>query len=215
MRIIAVAGIVSFAASLWITRTSQPWAFFGMPTRIWEFALGGAVALALADRGPANTRSATALQAAGLAAILVAVLWYDRATPYPGAAALLPALGAAALIAGGAWARDGAISRALGVPPLRWLGRVSYAWYLWHWPLVGLGEVLDPSIGVAGRIGWSVLALGLAWLTYYLVERPARGGALSRIPDRWIAPASRARRCLTLKPWHRWPAELFLFFPIP
>jgi hypothetical protein len=67
---------------------------------------------------------------------------------------------------------------------------VSYAWYLWHWPLVGLGEVLDPSLGVAGRIAWSAFALVVAWLTYRLVERPARGGALSRIPDRWIAPAA-------------------------
>ena len=31
--------------SLWVTRVAQPWAFFGMPTRIWEFAAGGAVAL--------------------------------------------------------------------------------------------------------------------------------------------------------------------------
>src|SRR5215213_1257907 len=40
-RAVAVVGVASFVASLIITRTSQPWAFFGMPTRIWEFALGG------------------------------------------------------------------------------------------------------------------------------------------------------------------------------
>src|SRR5215207_4386565 len=190
VRAIVVAGVVSLAASLWITRTAQPWAFFGMPTRIWEFALGGALWLALAERPPASARVAMMLQVAGLIAIGIAVVSYDRATPYPGAAALLPALGAAALIAGGAWAPDGAISRGLSLAPLRWLGRLSYVWYLWHWPLVGLGEVLDPSIGVAGRLGWSAGALALAWLTYRLVERPARDGALSRLPDRWIAPAA-------------------------
>ena len=188
--VIAVAGLASLAASLVVTRASQPWAFFGMPTRLWEFALGGVLSLALADRRPASPRAATVLQAAGLAAIGFAVVTYDRATPYPGLAALLPALGTGALIAGGAWAPAGPITRALSTEPLRWLGRVSYAWYLWHWPLVGLGEVLEPSIGVAGRLAWSALALLLAWLTYRLVERPARGGALSRIPDRWIAPAA-------------------------
>src|SRR5215208_3219993 len=65
-RAIAVAGLISFAASLWITRTSQPWAFFGMPTRIWEFALGGGLSLVLAERAPASPRAATVLQAAGL-----------------------------------------------------------------------------------------------------------------------------------------------------
>src|SRR5215218_2827082 len=187
---IVLAGVASLAASLFITRTAQPWAFFGMPTRIWEFALGGALSLWLAQRPAPSARIAMTLQAAGLAAITIAVVSYDRATPYPGAAALLPALGAAALIAGGEWAPNGAISRGLSLAPLRWLGRLSYAWYLWHWPLVGLGEVLNPSIGVAGRLGWSAIALALAWLTYQLVERPARGGALSRMPDRWIAPAA-------------------------
>src|SRR5215208_926774 len=185
---IVVTGLASFTASVWITRTAQPWAFFGMPTRIWEYALGGALSLALAERPPASPRAAMALQGAGLAAIFFAVVTFDRVTPYPGAAALLPALGAAALIAGGAWAPDGAVSRVLSVAPLRWLGRVSYAWYLWHWPLMGLGQVLDPAIGVAGRLGWSIAALALAWLTYHLLERPARNGALSRVPDRWIAP---------------------------
>jgi len=189
---VAVVGVASLVASLVITRTSQPWAFFGMPTRIWEFALGGLLSLVLVERADASDRGATLLQALGLAAIGVAVASYDRSTPYPGAAALLHALGACALIAGGARTPQGAITRALSAQPLRWLGRVSYAWYLWHWPLVGLGEVLDPAIGVRGRLAWTVVALVVAWATYRLVERPARGGGLSRIPDRWIAPTALA-----------------------
>lgn len=187
---IALAGLASLAASLVLTRTSQPWAFYGMPTRIWEFALGGAVWLALADRAPPSARAGMALQAMGLAAIVIAALSYDRATPYPGAAALAPALAACALLVGGAAAPESVVSRVLSLQIFRWLGRVSYAWYLWHWPLVGLGEVLDPSIGVAGRVAWSAFALLLAWLTYRLVEQPARSGSLSRFPERWIAPAA-------------------------
>jgi peptidoglycan/LPS O-acetylase OafA/YrhL len=187
---IAVAGLASLAASLVLTGTSQPWAFFGMPTRIWEFALGGALWLVLSGRAPMSARAGTALQALGLAAIVIPALAYDRATAYPGAAALVPALGAGALLAGGESATGSVIGRALSIRAFRWLGRVSYAWYLWHWPLVELGEVLDPSIGVAGRLAWSALALLLAWPTYQLVEKPARGGSLSRFPDRWVAPVA-------------------------
>jgi hypothetical protein len=57
---------------------------------------------------------------------------------------------------------------------LRWFGRVSYSWYLWHWPLVGLGAVLDWQIGVAGKLAWSAFALVLAVLTLKFVEEPAR-----------------------------------------
>jgi peptidoglycan/LPS O-acetylase OafA/YrhL len=119
-------------------RVSQPWAFFSMPTRLWEFALGGVVAVVLSDRGGPTGRRAALLQGVGLAAVAIGVVAYDQATPYPGVAALLPALGAVALVVGGQHAGDGAISRWLSAPWLRWLGRMSYAWYLWHWPLVGL-----------------------------------------------------------------------------
>jgi peptidoglycan/LPS O-acetylase OafA/YrhL len=190
LQYVAGFGILSFLASLWLTEVAQPWAFFGMPPRIWEFALGGALSLALPEREPVGARGAMVLQGLGLAALALAVALYDRATPYPGIAALLPALGACAVVAGGAWAPESAISRALGSGPLRWLGRVSYAWYLWHWPLVGLAAVLDPGIGAAGRVAWSALALGPAWVTYRLVERPARSGGASRLAERWVAPAA-------------------------
>jgi hypothetical protein len=80
------------------------------------------------------------------------------------------------------------VSRALGAGWLRWLGRLSYGWYLWHWPLVGLGAVLDRDIGGGGRLAWSGAALGLAWLTYRLIERPAREREL--VPAAWLPAAA-------------------------
>jgi peptidoglycan/LPS O-acetylase OafA/YrhL len=180
---IAVVGALSFALSLRITSTSQPWAFFGMPTRIWEFAIGGALAVAFqnrTDRMP-GAGGALALQIAGLAAIVIGAISYDGVTPYPGVAALLPAFGAVALLAAGDRAADTGIGKALAAPSLRWLGRMSYAWYLWHWPLVGIGAVLDRDIGLIGRLGWSAIALVLAYLTYIAIEQPVRQGKLLRI----------------------------------
>ena len=187
---LAIAGLASFAASLWLTTTAQPWAFFGMPTRIWEFALGGVVALLLRPSAERDARRGALLQIAALAAIGFAVISYDRATSYPGVAALVPALAAAALLVGGAWAPASAASRMLSTPALQWLGRLSYAWYLWHWPLVGIGAVLDRDIGVGGRLVWSGAALGLAWLTQRFIESSAREGRLARIRTEWLAPAA-------------------------
>mgnify|MGYP006172903089 CR=1 FL=1 len=122
------------------------------------------------------TWPATLLSVIGMVAIGLAVVTYHRGTPYPGVAALLPALGAVAMIVGGARAPESWPSRALGIGWLRWLGRMSYAWYLWHWPLIGIGGVVDWNIGVAGRLAWSGVALVLAWLTHKFIERPARNG---------------------------------------
>ena len=186
---IAIAGIASLVVSLWLTDTAQPWAFFGMPSRVWEFALGGALAV-WSERDPEPTPVGTLLQVCGLLAIAFAVVVYDRATPYPGVAARLPALAAVALIAGGERAPNGEVTRGLSWGVFRWFGRLSYAWYLWHWPLVGIGAVINPQIGVWGKLAWSLGALGLAWLTYLYIERSARDGRLSRIPTRWLAPAA-------------------------
>lgn len=188
---IAIAGSLSLVASLWLTRAAQPWAFFGMPTRIWEFALGGALALGWNEPTYETDGRATILQLAGLAGIALAVATYDRATSYPGVAAVLPAMATVALIVGGQRAPASFVSRALSADWLRWLGRMSYAWYLWHWPLVGVGAVLDWEIGVWGRLAWSAVALVLAWLTHRFIEQPARdGGRLSRIPTRWLVPVA-------------------------
>jgi peptidoglycan/LPS O-acetylase OafA/YrhL len=189
---IGAAGVLSFLASLWVTRTAQTWAFFGMPTRIWEFAAGGAAAVAL-DAAPAVnarlSRWATALQIGGLVAIVATTLALTGATPYPGFAALLPVLGTVALVVGGQVAstendNPGShiqpITRALSIAPLQWLGRISYTWYLWHWPLIVLGGIIDWEIGVGGRLAWSLAALGLAMLTHWFVEEPMRRGTLFR-----------------------------------
>lgn len=184
-------GLMSFGISLWLTAAAQPWAFFGMPTRIWEFAAGGALALVLSDRTDIFPNASIAMQVIGVVTIVFAVMAYDASTPYPGIAAVVPAVGATALIVGGSRAPESFISRGLSVGPLRLLGRLSYAWYLWHWPLIGIAVVLFPGIGVMGKLVWAAAALVLAWLTHRFIEEPARnGGALARIPTRWLAPVA-------------------------
>jgi hypothetical protein len=187
---VGVAGVVSFLLSLWLTRVSQPWAFFGMPTRIWEFAAGGMLALSMGTPDPERARRGVVLQILGIAAIVVSVAAYSRVTPYPGFAALLPAAGGVGLLVGGHHAPDGWVSRILSVGWLRSLGRLSYAWYLWHWPLVGIGSVLDLRIGVAGKLAWSAGALGLAWLTHRFLEAPARDPRFFRIPPHRVTMAA-------------------------
>ncbi|MEP6835191.1 MAG: acyltransferase family protein [Gemmatimonas sp.] len=186
------AGLVSFAISLILTGVAQPWAFFSMPTRVWEFAMGGALALWM--QAPINIsiessffgkpRDITvlvfsSLQIAALLAIGITAVGYSRATAYPGVAALLPAVATILLLVGGAFTPTGIVTRVLANSGLRWLGTMSYGWYLWHWPLVGLAGVLNPAIGVWGKLVWCVVALGLAWLTFRFIEMPARSGKLS------------------------------------
>jgi peptidoglycan/LPS O-acetylase OafA/YrhL len=174
IRWMTVVGSLSFILSLFLTRVAQPWAFFSMPTRIWEFARGGVAALVLGAVTERDEKFGGWIQGAGLAAILIPSVFYHEALSYPGIAAIVPVVGTVMLLAGGHKSPNSIVSRALSAEPLRWLGRMSYSWYLWHWPLVILGGVFDHNIGVPGRIAWSVAALGLAVLTHRFIEEPFR-----------------------------------------
>ena len=73
----------------------------------------------------------------GLAAILFSAVYYTSSTVYPGYAAGLPVLGAALLIGSGVLRNDKTPETALLQRPfMQYGGKVSYAWYLWHWPML-------------------------------------------------------------------------------
>ncbi|HEX8085382.1 MAG TPA: acyltransferase family protein [Solirubrobacteraceae bacterium] len=148
----------SFAWSLHKTATDPAAAYFVTPARAWEFGVGGLLALAGGRRGPrvaAVWRRGASV--AGLAAIAAACLAFDAGTAFPGIAALLPVLGATAVIAG----------RSLAFRPLEAIGDISYSVYLWHWPLI----VLWPA---ADRVVLLAVTLALAWLSKAAIEDPIR-----------------------------------------
>ena len=138
---------------------------------MWELALGGAVALGFAGfpdvRVPDRLRGPLALL--GLVGVLVAVLRFDGATPFPGTWALLPTLATALVIAAEPSPRSWA-GRLLGTRPAQVLGDVSYSTYLWHWPLI----VLVP-FAIGRRLAW-----------YDLVAVAAASVALAVATKRWV-----------------------------
>ncbi|MGH3970351.1 MAG: acyltransferase family protein, partial [Mycobacterium sp.] len=115
---------------------------------------------------------------AGLALILLACNQLTPATPYPGTAALLPVLGSALVLGAGCAAPSQGCGRILALSPLRALGRLSYSWYLWHWPVLLLAPpLLGHPLGLAGRLAAALVSGGLAVLTLHLIENPLRFAA--------------------------------------
>jgi peptidoglycan/LPS O-acetylase OafA/YrhL len=192
--LLTAVAVISFALSLALTRSSPPWAFFSLPTRAWELAVGGLVALSAANWRRLPACVAAIAGCGGLGVILLSCIALGTGTAYPGTAALLPVLGTA-LVIGGGFASSTATStgagRLLSMPPMRAVGRMSYSWYLWHWPvLLLMPHVIAHRAGLADRVAASVISAGLAVITLHLVENPARfARRLRRSPARSLALA--------------------------
>lgn len=172
----------SLSASMVYTTLRPEFAFYMMPLRAWQFAAGSLVWLFFASRArrspasapPIDAAAATAAGWIGLGLVISAGLLFDAKTPYPGLAALLPTVGAAGIIAAGSVHARNGVSVVLEWAPLQFLGRISYSWYLWHWPVLLFGRLLVPS-NSALHVGAEVmLSLLLATLSYRLVEAPVR-----------------------------------------
>ncbi|MGW8982103.1 acyltransferase family protein [Streptomyces parvus] len=191
----AGAAVASFALSLHWTRDSVSLAYLGTPSRVWQFAVGALLALLPWHllRGPRPLRLVCGW--AGGAAILWCVVAYDASTPYPGHAALVPTLGAAAVILAaipGRGERDvqGAygVGRLLAARAPRAVGRLSYTLYLWHWPVLVLAEARLGALGWPAKTAWTLAAVLPALATMRWVEQPLRRSrTVSELPRRGLA----------------------------
>jgi peptidoglycan/LPS O-acetylase OafA/YrhL len=183
--LLAAIVLVSFYYSVIVTRVDAPWAYFSLATRAWELGMGALVALGASQLARLPGSIALIGGWLALAAVLAAAFVYNGRTPYPGSAAALPVVGAAVLIACGCAVQRG-VGVLLGVRPLQFTGRMSYSWYLWHWPMLVIAPmILGHALGWSERLTVVVLSLAAAMITFKLIENPARS---LRLPNlQWLA----------------------------
>jgi peptidoglycan/LPS O-acetylase OafA/YrhL len=206
--LVAIA-VISFAVNVAITDNNPAFAFYMLPTRAWQLAAGGLLALwtGAPARVAARLRTACSRALTGLGWVALGVLAFDALTlnssvvAYPGVAALAPTVAAVVLIASGAakWG-PGVLLR---TPPLRFVGKISYSLYLWHWPILLLGgaalngpDALSPTMLGAPQVLQPVQALALAALaipvafaSWAFVEEPFRRGRISLPSPRRLVTA--------------------------
>jgi peptidoglycan/LPS O-acetylase OafA/YrhL len=177
---VALILVASLAFSIYAVKAGPAFAFYMLPSRAWELMLGAVVAIGAFPSVSRPLREA--LAGLGVAMIAASVFLYTKATPFPGAAALLPCVGTALVIYAGQAATS--VNRALSTRPLVFVGLISYSLYLWHWPLaVFTRAALQRDVTARETVALIAVAFALAWASWRYVERPFR--AKSFHPPRW------------------------------
>jgi len=172
-RWLVALGALSFAACVVVTRHDPSAAFYLIPTRAWELFMGSLLALrAVPEIKQQRLREALALSGALL--IGYSIVYFSPKTPFPGAAAAIPTLGAALIIYAGIGGQS-VIAWLLSRRPVVFVGLISYSLYLWHWPVLVYTRLYSitpagPSV-IAAML---VLIFALSVLTWNYVETPFR-----------------------------------------
>lgn len=210
--VLAVFGtvfLVSLGFSIFETYTNQAFAYFDTRARLWEFALGTLLALALPFlKIPAPVR--VAMGWIGLTVMLTGGFLLDVQKEFPGYVALWPTLAAGFVIIAGQTGSPFGADRLLSWKPLVRMGDISYALYLWHWPIL-ITYLIYRDQSAVGLLGGTViiaLALVLAYLTTRLVERPLRQSAWAEKKKRRAAVVIAVCVALVAVPVISWQGQL-------
>jgi peptidoglycan/LPS O-acetylase OafA/YrhL len=173
---LAALAIASFAFAVLEAHRGSTGAYYFAQYRGFEFLIGSLLAIVEKDRASGKAVIFDAVFVTGIALILAGVLGVSGASQFPGLGAIVPCAGALIVIYAGRRARyaHSLLSNRVAV----FIGKISYPIYLWHWPMLfafrrfGAHSLLALAAAV-------VVTLGLAAVTYWVIERRAQRVSMS------------------------------------
>ena len=162
------------AWSVFETSTSSAIAYFSTGARAWELGIGAL--LAASAPGIANLPAALrpVLAWLGLVLIVASLVLISRDSPFPAPWGLLPVAGSALVIAAGIGSSEQRLLFPLTNPVSRYIGKISYSLYLWHFPVVILLAIVFATNSPLYLPLALVLMVALSMFSFHFVEDPIR-----------------------------------------
>ena len=167
--------VIGLGLSVFLASYYPKIAYFLLPARLFELALGAGLAL-FWDKIPELSRIKNNwISIVGLALILLPVLLLNGTSIFPGFNAFYPCLGAVLLILSGKYTqKKGIINRLLAFKPLVFMGLLSYSMYLWHWPIFSFIKYFGLELTLDKLILALTLTVLLSYFSWRFIEKPFR-----------------------------------------
>lgn len=165
--------LLSFVGSLLLIDNAPSAVFYLAPLRFWELLAGSLVAcLVFLNKAPVQSWKPL-MAYAGLALIIVPLFLLDEQSQFPGMAALPSCLGTMLIIWAGS--HESMVARFLRLPAMRFVGKISYSLYLWHWPIVVFyGYWIIREFQFADKLVMALITFLIGWFSWRFLETPFR-----------------------------------------
>ncbi|MEB7414501.1 acyltransferase [Mammaliicoccus sciuri] len=173
--------IVSLSYSIYLTHVNQPWAYFHTFTRVWEFSLGGLLAINL-NKIKINRLVASLIGWLGLIGLILTGIIFNVSTMFPGYIALWPMLCAVFILVSGNYETKYGVKKFLGSSIMVKVGGLSFGLYLWHWVILSFYQYHNNE---RPGIVLGICMILLSWLLSYFmtryIEKPIRTASSDKI----------------------------------
>ncbi|WP_363325348.1 acyltransferase family protein [uncultured Methylobacterium sp.] len=178
----AILMAISLGLAVWMVPTDQSAAFYLLQYRAWELLLGSLVALGVIPFRDGKILNSI-IGAVGLALILASMILLSSADPFPGITAVPACVGTSLILYSGQ-SSPTMTSRLLALKPLRFVGLMSYSFYLWHWPIWVFASLVFFPENTSDRLVIIGVSFIVAVLSWRFVEQPFRRSISGAPSDR-------------------------------
>ncbi|MFV4839005.1 acyltransferase family protein [Citrobacter freundii] len=145
--------------------------YYSPASRFWEL-MAGAIIASIKFVG-VNTNIFRYMSLYGTLLLMLSMYIIDNKLPFPGYIALMPVLGATLIIASDG--NSDLSSKVLSSKPFVFIGKISYPFYLWHWPIYSFYKTVFSSTPNNKTLCVLVaISFVLSILTYFFIEKPIR-----------------------------------------
>jgi len=167
--------LLSLIFAEWMTQQNASFSFYMLPSRVWELLMGGLLVQILHIHPQENNKAwlNSSMPTLGLSLIIYSIIFIDyNHARHPGFITLLPVIGTVLII----WfsSKQNLLTKVLSSKLFVGIGLISYALYLWHYPIFAFGRIINPHTSSWGKLVWIAITFILAGASFFAVERPFR-----------------------------------------
>jgi peptidoglycan/LPS O-acetylase OafA/YrhL len=170
---IAIVFLISLSLSEVYARLHQNAAYLLLPFRFFELLIGSYLAVA-SDKVVRVMKYPAACSLVGVVLIFASAFMLNDVSTFPGINALPVCVGTALLIASGMTTKPSLVTRLLGLPPVTYVGKISYSLYLWHWPVLVLAQYQGIALTTSNACLLLAGSFAVSSISYHFVEKPFR-----------------------------------------
>jgi len=145
-RYVFVTMLLLFTGSLYLSVSfgydgndvTSVFGYYMLPTRMWEMIMGGFFAFKRQGGRLASSSKMWVkeiMATTGVALVATSYFIFSKTTPYPGGAAMVPCVGTMLFFESQVTGLSNFWGRLFALDPVVYIGKISYALYVWHWPI--------------------------------------------------------------------------------